>query len=137
MAGIVVPLMEQELLDFSYLGSSAQEILTLHTALPVASYKSGLLMVRVHTNNIPSGASFLFRVYPTLPSPTDGRQFTNTALAVTDVTVDDGDAAPLYLHSAITTMTAAFLLVQVHATQASSTQTFAAQLSAALLLREE
>jgi len=34
-------------------------------------------------------------------------------------------------------MTAAFLLVQVHATQASSTQTFSAQLSAALLLREE
>ena len=129
--------MQQRHLDFSYLGSLAQEVLTLHTALPVVPYKSGILMVRVHTNNIPSGGEFLFRLYPTLPSQTDGRQFTNTALSVAEVAVDDGDSAPGYLHTAITTVSAAFLLVQIHATQASSSQKFAAQLSADLLLREE
>lgn len=94
-------------------------------------------MVRVHTNDIPSGGSFLIRLYPTLPSRTDGRQFTNTGLAVGELTVDDGDSAPIYLHTVLSSISAAFLLVQVHATQATSTQKFAAQLSADLVLREE
>lgn len=137
MPGILVPLMEQRHLDFSYLAGSAQEVLTLHTALPVVPYKTGLLMVRVHTNDIPSGGSILLRLYPTLPSQTDGRQFTNTALAVGEITVDDGDSAPIYLHTALSSISAAYLLVQVHATQATSTQKFAAQLSADLMLRED
>ena len=138
MSGIIVPVLQQELLDFSFLLASTTQKLTLATALPVANYKSGLLAVRVHTNNIPSGASLQFLLYPTLPCKTDGRQFTNTGLAVASLTVDDGDVAPLYLQTAITTMTAAFLLIELLATQVSSDPgALSAQLSADLLLREE
>lgn len=137
MTGIVVPLMEQRHLDFSYLANSEQEILTLHAELPVALYKSGLLMVRVHENNIPAKASFQISLYPTLPCKTDGRQFTNTELSVASVLVLQNDCAPVYLHSPIEIVNAAYLLIQIHAKQGGSTQKFSAQLSAELLLREE
>lgn len=137
MAGKIIQILRQKLLDFTFLGNSGTEKLTLHTALPVANYKSGLLAVRIHTNNIPTGGSFQFRLSPTLPCSTDGRQFTNTSLGVASLTVDDSFSAPWYLQAAISTMTAAFLLIEILATQAATATTFSAQLSADLLLREE
>lgn len=139
MTGTIIPLMPQRHLDFSYLAGSGSEILTLQAAIPVVPFKSGLLMVRVHSANIgPNPARFLFRLYPTLPSGTDGRQFTNTALAIAEVEVNaSSPAAPTYLQDDFASNDAAYMLAQIHVEQATSSQTLAAQLSAALLLRED
>lgn len=139
MSGIIVPLFEQRHLDFSYLAGAASEILTLHTALPVVPYKSGVLMLRIHEKNVgATPAKFLLRLYPTLPCKTDGRQFTNTALAIAEIEVNSASpSGPSYLHADIATVTAAYLLVQLHISQATSPATLTAQLSAELVLRED
>ncbi|MBL4684068.1 MAG: hypothetical protein JKY37_05725 [Nannocystaceae bacterium] len=138
MAGTIIQLMEQRHLDFSSLAPGASEIVTLHNALPVACYKSALLMVRIHSKDIGnSPARFLLRLYPTLPSKSDGRQFTNTGLALADVEVNGATiGAPAYLHDEIPALAAAYLLVQIHVEQSTAGGSLSAQLSAELLLRE-
>lgn len=138
MAGTIITLMPRRHLDFSYLAGSGSEIRS-QAAIPVAPFKSGLLRVRVHSANIgPSPARFLFRLYPTLPSGTDGRRFTNTVLAIAEVEVDaSSPAAPTYLQDDFASNDAGYMLAQIHVEQATSLQTLAAQLSAALLLRED
>lgn len=56
MSGVIVPILQQRQFDFSYLAGSATEVIPLHAALPAVPFKSGLIAVRIHTNNLQSGA---------------------------------------------------------------------------------
>ena len=98
MSGIIVPIVEQYVIDYSFLDASATAGVIFEKALNVIPYKSGRLLTQLHAIDFHTGGGQTLdvNVYGAYPSRRDPQDFgTATAIMTTQLTNTDaaGDLA--------------------------------------------
>ena len=99
--GIVVPLINRQHYDFSYLSAGCTETITLAAAANVVMATSALLVVRIHVNNVGDGASISLKCFPTAPSREDPAEFSAETPDLSAVVTNQD--APFYLSTPLST----------------------------------
>lgn len=138
MNSIVLPLFNKQRMDYSFLGNTSSQQVTLQSMIDVASYKTIMLLVRVHRLDMSSGQAFSFSLYNTLPSDEDSQDFTDYTSAfapVLTLSIGSGTTAPA-LKLATASGPGPYLKLVMTATQGSVGGTaLYAEMSASLLAR--
>ncbi|MBK8649599.1 MAG: hypothetical protein KBF43_13175 [Dermatophilaceae bacterium] len=134
--GIIIPVLERRRFEFSFLGGSASQMVTIQPAIEAFNFYYAHLFVRVHARDMTSGQSLVLALYYTLPSDDDPSEFTD-ASSISDVTITSTAPSTVPgLSSREFSSPGAYLKLLLTATQASAPSTFYTELSAALVLRE-
>lgn len=137
MNSSLIPIINKQRFDFSFLTGTASQVVTLAPAIDLILYKTVFLMVRVHQISIASGQSFTFTLQSTLPSEEDPQEFTDTTSSILTVSVPFGTSAPKLLSGSGTNPLAFGKLIMT-ATQGSVSGTpLYAEMSACVLGRSE
>lgn len=134
---VLVSVLEKQRLEFSHLGPSATESVILRPHITVINYNWVQLIVRVHARNLSSGQFVRLRLFNTLPSTEDSREFSETTdFAYVDVTPSAPTSVP-GLVNVVGSNPQAYLKFVALANQGSVGGTaLYVELSAALLLRK-
>ena len=75
MTGIIVPVLEKRIFEYSYLGNSpANQDVVISPAVDVGAWYRVRLVVLVHQINVTSG-NFVFKLQHTFPSEQDRQEF--------------------------------------------------------------
>jgi hypothetical protein len=139
MSGTIIPILSKQRFEYSFLGTTASQIVTLQPAIEAISYDRVTLLIRVHRISITSGQSFLFALRSTLPSEEDPQEFTDTTAGgdIAPVTISSTATAPS-LQSATATAIPPFLKFILTVSQGTTSgATLYGEFSAALLMREQ
>ena len=133
MPGVIIPILDKRVFEFSFLGNAATQDVVLHPAVDIISYLKVKVLVRVHSITATTG-NFQFRLFNTFPSEQDPQEFTDSTAvgSATSITT----ASPNIVVANSTTDAQAFLKIVLRATQGTSGNTLYGEFSAALLLRE-
>jgi len=86
MASLIIPLLSRSELNASFLGSDAEQTISLPT-VNVVPFDYATLIVRVHEATWSSGAYFLVEGYASYPTVEDAREFIDSSLAITTADV--------------------------------------------------
>lgn len=134
MAGIIVPILEKRMFDFSYLGSSpAYQEVVIQPHVDVGAWYRVRIVVRVHGITATSG-NFTFKLQHALPSSDDSQEFidaTSDFLTTSAIT----DASP-NIKTASATDPQAYLKILLRASQGTAGDALYGEFSAALILRD-
>lgn len=141
MSGRILNLLDRKRFEFSYLGGSASQSVTITPMIDACADGYMALYARIHARSMAAGQSLDFSVYNILPSDEDAREFVETdvsgapvSLFTVSITSTQPNAVPgMYSNSA---SSGPFAKVVLKATQASSPATFYAEISLLLHLRE-
>ncbi len=139
-SGIYCPLFDKRVFEFSFLGPSATQTVTLQGLIDCIPYGFVCLLIRVHRITALTGAqSLVIDLRNVLPSEEDPQDFVDmtggSIVTVASVTVQSGTTAPSLLISTATNP-GPFLKCVATATQAlSGGTTFFVEASGGLLLR--
>jgi hypothetical protein len=136
MTGTIVAIIPKQRFDYSFLGSNLDKSVVIHKALNVIPYKTGRLMVRVHSIQMSAGQDISVDAFPVNPSPNDPQEFVDFAAGVISVTLDENNSAG-DLKSSTSTDLYPYLKIQITFSQDTAGGTaFFAELSADLLVRD-
>ena len=139
-SGIYCPLFEKRKFEYSYLGPSATQSITLQRMIDCIPYGFVGLLIRIHRITALTGAqSLVVALHNVLPSEEDTQDFVDmtggSLVTVASVTVQSGVTAPSLLISTATNP-GPFLKCVATVTQAlSGGTTFFVEASGGLLLR--
>lgn len=134
MPGIIIPVLEKRIFEFSFLSTSGSQQVVLQPAIDVSGFYRVRLLVRVHNLNLSGTSNFDFKLQHTLPSDSDPQEFTDTSsdfLAITNIT----SASP-NIKTATATDPQAYLKLLLKANQQTTGNLLYGEFSAVLVLRE-
>lgn len=136
MSGVIVPIIPKQRFDYSFLLADVDKSVVIHKALNVIPYKTGRLMVRVHSIDMSTGQDLTITAFGVNPSPDDPQDFVDSSYTAMTVNLDesnsDGD-----LTSTTDSNLYPYLKIQITFSQdATGSTTLFAELSADLLLRD-
>lgn len=117
MAGIIVPIVEKRIFEFSFLGSTATQDVVLHPALDVGAWFRVRLVVLVHQYSVASG-SFSVLAQHTFPSELDRQEFVVSSTG--DEFIDYPITATPNLQSASATDPQGYLKILLRADQTTT-----------------
>lgn len=138
MAGIVVPVLNYQEFNYSWLDGGATEEIVLANSLPVAPYTVIGLSARVHKITMGSNSTMQFIVRAVNPSSRDGQDFVGSDLgSTTAADIDSGTTAPalVELSSVITNPQSPNVRVVLKITGPTTAGDLYAILSADLVLK--
>ena len=132
MSGIIVPIVEKRIFEFSYLGPSASQDVVLHPAVDVGAWYRVRIVVLVHQITATSG-NFVVTLQNTFPSEHDRQEFVDTAgfLSTASITT----ASP-NIKTISGTDPQGYLKVILRANQVTSGSTLYGEFSVFLVLRD-
>lgn len=132
MSGIIVPIVDKRIFEYSYLGGAATQDIVLHPAVDVGNWYRVRAVVLVHQITATSG-NFVVKLQHTFPSENDRQEFVDTTdfLATASIT----GASP-NIKTISGTDPQAYLKVLLRATQGTANHTLYAELSVYLVLRD-
>lgn len=133
MSGKVITILRKQTFDYTFLGASASETVTLHKALPVRPYYYYWLGLRVHNINIQTG-NFVLGLPNTLPYSQDPQEFTQTGTPTLQLTVSSAATAPSLLIDSGSNL-GPYLKIILTATQGTAGNRLYAEFSAVLFGR--
>lgn len=133
MSGRIITILSKRVLDFSFLGTSAIQTITLRRALPIVPFYYYWLGVRVHNRDIVSG-NFAIELPNTLPSSGDPQEFTEPGTPALQIILNSSTTAPS-LQTDNTTNLGPYVKVVLRATQGTGGNRLYAELSAVLFAR--
>lgn len=132
MAGIIVPIVEKRIYEFSFLGSSATQDVVLHPALDVGAWHRARLVVLVHQYSATSG-SFDVLAQHTFPSELDRQEFVISGSNFLSLTLS---ATPNLQASTPGTDPQAYLKILLRATQGTGGDALYGEFSIYAVLRD-
>lgn len=152
MAGIIVPVLEKRIFEYSFLTSGAEQDVVIHPAIDVGAWYRVRLVVLVHqltavSTGAGAGAHFKFLMFHTFPSENDRQLFQNADsgdefLATPEIVSSGGVGSPGNVTSTdnIRTQSAtdpqAYLRLVLRAKQNATPTTLYGEFSAYLVLRD-
>lgn len=133
MPGIIVPVLEKRIFEYSYLGSNAAQDVVINPAIDVGAWFRVRLVVLVHQISAMTGR-FNFKLQHTFPNDQDRQEFIDTTDFLTTANIDN--ASP-NIKTITGTDPQAYLKILLRATQgASGGDELYAEFSAYLVLRD-
>lgn len=149
MTGIIVPVLEKRIFEFSFLSSAAEQDVVIHPAIDVGAWYRVRLVVLVHqltaaSAGAGSGAYFKFLMHHTFPSENDRQLFQNTDtgdefLVSPEITSSGGSnnvSSADNIRTATATDPQAYLRLTLRAKQHATPSTLYGEFSAYLVLRD-
>ena len=137
MAGLIIPFLNRQRFDFTFLASGATTDTTIIPAVNVSMFNTVKLLVRVHEQQMQSGQSLTFDLTSTLPARDDPREINMGGTAFLSLAISSSSGTAPYLLSGSATDPDAFVKITLTAEQGGSPSLpFYAELSAALVVRE-
>jgi hypothetical protein len=132
-----VPFMAKRAFDFSGFSGGVSSNLVLVRALDVLSWRAGDLLVPVHSLTTPGGnARLRLRALPTSPSPDAPDVDFTLSSASAEATLETASAGAL-VKVTLSGALGSHLQLVLRVTAPASAGTFTANLSAALVMREQ
>ena len=135
MSGIIIPVLDKRIFEFSFLGTSGTQDVVLQSAIDVSSFYRVRLLVRVHSITATTG-NFAFKLLHTLPSDSDPQEFTISSGGSEFLTLTGITSASPNIKTATATDPQAFLKLVLTATQGTSGNTLYGEFSAVLVGRD-
>ncbi|MBL9105150.1 MAG: hypothetical protein JNL82_29660 [Myxococcales bacterium] len=86
MAGIIVPICEKRIFEFSYLANGTNQDVVLHPAVDVGAWYRIRAVVLVHQISVTSG-NFTLKLQHTFPSELDRQEFVDTTDFLTTASI--------------------------------------------------
>lgn len=133
MSGIIVPVLNKQIFEFSFLGTGADQDVVLHPAIDVGAWFRVRLVVRVHQITATSG-NFTFKLQHTLPSDEDRQEFVDTSADF--LTTGNITSASPNIKTISGTDPQAYLKLVLRAHQVTAGNTLYGEFSAVLVLRD-
>jgi hypothetical protein len=132
MAGIIVPILEQRVFEYSYLAGTNTQDVVLHPGVDVGNWYRVRLVVLVHQITASTG-NFVFKLQHAFPCESDRQEFVDTSdfLATASITSNSPN-----IKTITGTDPQAYLKVILRATQVTSSTTLYGEFSAYLVLRD-
>lgn len=135
MTGIIVPVLEKKIFEFSFLGNGQSQDVVLLPAIDVGAWFRVRLVVRVHQINTASG-NFSFKLQNTLPSDEDRQEFTDDTSSFLTLSGITAGSLPPNIKTVSGTDPQAYLKFSITATQVTAGDPLYGEFSAVLVLRE-
>ena len=133
MAGIIVPIIEKRIFEYSFLGGAATQDVVLHPAVDVGSWYRGRAVALVHQITATSG-NFVIKLQHTFPTEHDRQEFVDTTDFLTTASITN--ASP-NIKTITGTDPQGYLKVLLRATQGgTSGHTLYGEFSLYLVLRD-
>ncbi len=136
MAGETIDILSRRTFDMTDMGTNKVQTFVIIQALDVSAYTQGLLMLRAHTKDMPSGSTIDLLVYTTAPTDEDPSKDFVYGTAVATATITAAATAPTLAIGALSANFGGSLRVVLKASTAGTSATFTADLSAAISLKE-
>lgn len=132
MSGIMVPVLEKRIFEYSYLGTAATQDVVINPAVDVGAWYRVRLVVLVHQISATSG-NFVFKLQHTFPTEQDRQEFVDTTDFLTTASITN--ASP-NIKTISGTDPQGYLKILLRATQGTSGNSLYAEFSAYLILRD-
>lgn len=132
MSGIIVPVLEKRIFEYSYLGTAATQDVVINPAVDVGAWYRVRLVVLVHQISATSG-NFIFKLQHTFPTEQDRQEFVDTTDFLTTASITN--ASP-NIKTISGTDPQGYLKILLRATQGTSGNSLYAEFSAYLILRD-
>lgn len=132
MSGIMVPVLEKRIFEYSYLGTAATQDVVINPAVDVGAWYRVRLVVLVHQISATSG-NFIFKLQHTFPTEQDRQEFVDTTDFLTTANITN--ASP-NIKTISGTDPQGYLKILLRATQGTSGNSLYAEFSAYLILRD-
>ncbi len=132
MSGIIVPICEKRIFEFSYLGTAGIQDVVLHPAVDVGAWFRVRAVALVHQITATSG-NFVIKLQHTFPTEHDRQEFVDTTDFLTTANITT--ASP-NIKSISGTDPQGYLKVILRATQGTSGNTLYGEFSVYLVLRD-